>query len=93
MKENNKIIKPNANLIFTTIDNKEGILIDIKEGKYYMLNDTLSYIWKNLIMAGLSLRKIEEMMDNKYNILPPILRKNIRTVFRKMMKLKLIKLC
>jgi 5'(3')-deoxyribonucleotidase len=39
---------PCEHVIFTELDGREGVLVDLNTRKYYQLNETASFIWRRL---------------------------------------------
>ena len=39
---------PHEHVLFTDLDGREGVLVDLNTKKYYQLNETASLIWRGL---------------------------------------------
>jgi hypothetical protein len=58
---------PQADVIFTDLDGREGVLLDLNTKRYYLLNETASFVWKGL-ERGLSAGAIAEEMTAMYDV-------------------------
>jgi coenzyme PQQ synthesis protein D (PqqD) len=58
---------PCEHVVFTDLDDLEGILVDLNTKKYYQLNETASLIWRGL-ERRLPLSLIAEDMVARYDV-------------------------
>ena len=58
---------PHAHVIFTDLDGREGILVDLNTKQYYQLNETASLVWRGLA-KGLSVTDIAREITELYDV-------------------------
>ena len=58
---------PSAHVVFTDLDGREGVLVDLNTKKYYQLNETASVIWQGL-EKRLPVIEIAKEMTELYDV-------------------------
>ncbi len=58
---------PHEHVIFTDLDGREGVLVDLNTKKYYQLNETASLIWRGL-EKRLSVADIATELTERYHV-------------------------
>ena len=58
---------PFDHVIFTDLDGREGVLVDLNSKKYYQLNETACFIWR-AVEKRLSPRDIATEMTDHYDV-------------------------
>ena len=58
---------PLKHVIFTDLDGREGVLVDLNSKKYCQLNETASFIWRAL-EKNLSPQDIAKEMFDHYDV-------------------------
>jgi hypothetical protein len=58
---------PSEHVVFTDLDGREGVLVDLNTKKYYQLNETASLIWQGL-EKRLPMIQIAEEMTERYDV-------------------------
>jgi len=58
---------PFEHVIFTDLDGREGVLVDLNSKKYYQLNETASFIWR-AVEKHLSPENIASEMTDHYDV-------------------------
>jgi hypothetical protein len=56
-----------SHVIFTDLDGLEGVLMDLNTKRYYLLNETASFVWRGLEKHK-STGKIAEEMTTLYEV-------------------------
>lgn len=58
---------PCEHIIFTDLDGKEGVLVDLDTKKYYQLNETAALIWRGL-ERGLTMENVVKEIAAIYDV-------------------------
>ena len=58
---------PCDHVIFTDLDGREGVLVDLNTKKYYQLNETATLIWQGLEKRS-PLTQIASEMTERYDV-------------------------
>ena len=58
---------PCDHVLFTDLDGKEGVLVDLNTKKYYQLNETASLVWRGL-EKGMPIGNIAKEMTELYDV-------------------------
>ena len=58
---------PHEHVIFTDLDGREGVLVDLNTKKYYQLNETASLIWRGLEKRS-SMDHIASELTERYDV-------------------------
>ena len=82
---------PGEHVVFTDLDELEGILVDLNTKKYYQLNETASLIWRGL-EKRLPLSLIAEDMVARYEVTLKRAGSSIETAVRHFEMQKLLRL-
>ena len=61
--------RPHDHVIFTDLDGKEGVLVDLNTKQYFQLNETASLIWRGLV-RGAPIAEIAREMTQVYDVTP-----------------------
>lgn len=64
---NSAALSPGDHVIFTDLDGREGVLVDLNTKKYYQLNETASLIWRGL-EKHFPLGQIAKEMTERYDV-------------------------
>jgi len=59
--------RPSDHVIFTDLDGKEGVLVDLDTRQYFQLNETASLIWRGLA-KGTPIGEIAREMTEIYEV-------------------------
>jgi hypothetical protein len=63
------ILKPQEHVIFTDLDDGEGVLVDLNAKRYYTLNETATFVWRGL-EKKLSPAEIARELADYYDVTP-----------------------
>ena len=80
---------PYEHVIFTDLDGREGVLVDLNTKKYYQLNETASLIWRGL-EKRLDLDSIAIEMTQHYDVTMAHAVSSIETALRQFDAQKLV---
>lgn len=58
---------PNSNVLFTALDDGEGVLLDLITREYYTLNDSARQIWQ-LIAEGLEYEHVVAQLTDHFTL-------------------------
>ena len=64
---NSAAASPSEHVVFTDLDGREGVLVDLNTKKYYQLNETASLIWQGL-EKRLPVIQIAKEMTERYDV-------------------------
>ena len=67
MNESNLKGKPEADVIFTELDNSEAVLLHLGTQAYYSLNATGAFIWQ-LFDKGLDVGQIGSELETRFEV-------------------------
>jgi hypothetical protein len=59
--------RPYDHVIFTDLDGKEGVLVDLNTKQYFQLNETASLIWRGLA-RGTPVAEIAREITQAYDV-------------------------
>lgn len=90
MSVNNDAPLPREDVIFTELDDLEGVLVDLNTRKYYQLNETASLIWRGL-ERRLPVSRIATEITERYEVTLEGALSSVEMAFRKFEAQKLVK--
>jgi hypothetical protein len=56
-------LRPHDHVIFTDLDGREGVLVDLNTKQYYQLNETASLVWRGLTKGSPVETIVAELMS------------------------------
>jgi exopolyphosphatase/pppGpp-phosphohydrolase len=72
---------PCDHVVFTDLDGREGVLVDLNTRKYYQLNETASVIWQGL-EKRFPVSQIAKEMTERYDVTLERATSSIETALR-----------
>ena len=60
---------PREHVVFTDLDGVEGVLVDLNTKKYYQLNETATFVWREL-EKRMTVANIAAKMTELYDVSP-----------------------
>ena len=63
------VLKPQDHVIFSDLDDGEGVLVDLNAKRYYTLNETAIFVWRRLEKRQLAEEIARELADS-YEVSP-----------------------
>ena len=61
------LYRPNPDVIATTLEDSESVLLDVKTRRYYSLNETGTRIWE-LLADGMAVSEIVSQVVSEYDV-------------------------
>jgi hypothetical protein len=61
--------RPQEHVIFSDLDDGEGVLVDLNAKRYYTLNETAIFVWRRL-EKKLSAEEIARELSDYYDVTP-----------------------
>ncbi len=69
MLHSETLIQPHASVVFTRLDETEGVLLHLDTKRYYSLNETGAYLWELIESeGGRSAVNIAQALHHAYDI-------------------------
>jgi hypothetical protein len=63
------LLKPQDHVIFSDLDDGEGVLVDLNAKRYYTLNETAIFVWRRL-EKRLHAEEIARELADSYEVSP-----------------------
>jgi hypothetical protein len=60
---------PYEHIVFSELDEQEGVLVDLNTKRYYTLNETAIFVWR-LLEKKLSADEIAQELSDNYEVTP-----------------------
>jgi polyhydroxyalkanoate synthesis regulator phasin len=60
---------PHEHVVFSELDEKEGVLVDLNSKRYYTLNETALFVWRLLEKKTPAVEIVSELIEN-YEVTP-----------------------
>ena len=67
MLTSNTIFHPHSSLVFTRLDETEGVLLNLDTKHYYSLNESGALLWEWLL-NGMSLTEMSHALQGQYDL-------------------------
>ena len=63
------LLRPQEHVIFSDLEDGEGVLVDLNAKRYYTLNETAIFVWR-LLEKKLSAEEIVRELADSYEVTP-----------------------
>jgi hypothetical protein len=67
---------PHEHVVFSELDEKEGVLVDLNSKRYYTLNETALFVWRLLEKKTPAGEIVSELIEN-YEVTPELARASV----------------
>ncbi|MDT7542643.1 MAG: hypothetical protein QOE33_2547 [Acidobacteriota bacterium] len=65
----NRPLVPHEHVVFSELDEKEGVLVDLNSKRYYTLNETALFVWR-LLEKKVAANEIARELSESYDVTP-----------------------
>jgi 5'(3')-deoxyribonucleotidase len=63
----NTLLVPHDHIVFSELDENEGVLVDLNAKRYYTLNETALFVWR-LLEKKISADEIVKQLTDAYEV-------------------------
>ncbi len=89
MLELNLRVKPDPDVVFTELENKEAVLLNLGTKMYYSLNETGLRIWQ-MLGSGITLGEISERLQGEFDVTPEKAKESVINLVSELITEKLV---
>ena len=89
MLELNHRVKPDLDVVFTELENKEAVLLHLGTKMYYSLNETGLRIWQ-MLSSGLTLGEISKGLEGEFDVTPEKAKESVINLIGELITEKLV---
>jgi len=82
-------LRPHENVVCTSFDSGEGVLVDLNTKKYFQLNETALLVWESLTQ-GQSRGEIVKRLTEVYDVAPEHAEASIERLLENLLSYKLV---
>ena len=82
---------PPDHVIFTDLDGRDGVLVDLNTKQYYQLNETASVIWRSLA-RGVPFDDVVQQIVDSYEVTVDHARTSVEKIVRNLVASRLLTL-
>lgn len=80
---------PHEHVVFTDLDEGEGVLVDLNAKRYYTLNETALFVWRRL-EKGTALTEIVSQLTETYDVTPEQARASVDNLISELSRRNLL---